>query len=396
MAKKTTAEAKKRGRPSKEQDVTKKIPSNKKTDKKTEKKNILTSEKKANKKPIEDEKTKKIEPIVNNEVVVETKIPEASVEPVKEKEVESINPVEEVKEKIPTQNNSSGIMPVEDDETTNEINTVNNNAQKVYTCKKGAVFMDSHLKIGINDTNISRRSDTFFDVFGKSEHGADFKTEFECMDKEEGDILSEQLSDYEKNPSKYIQEAVEIPMGEATKEPIKSEKPIPETEKSYALDANGNIDMTKLSAAEIMSIQNGNMGAVEKKATPTFEGVPVTAVNIEDMINNLPPKVENQNINPVSVNVNSTPLDISGIIATQSTVQMDSYGKSVEDLINTSFQAMTWGGMPQNDVRLFLKNCDAQYTYDLINDGKGFLIIMKKGDSQTRLPKNPSEYLKVQ
>ena len=45
--------------------------------------------------------------------------------------------------------------------------TTQQNIQKVYTCKKGTVLMDGYLKIGIDDTNISRRNDVMFDIYGK-------------------------------------------------------------------------------------------------------------------------------------------------------------------------------------------------------------------------------------
>jgi len=406
MAKTKEEAPKKKGRPSKKQVVAEKKQTKKTTEKKPVKKNNLTSEKKSKK---VDETVEKVE-----ETVVENYI-----EPIKEIKTQifaeiPITKVEEPKKKIEEKNvvkqqsNPNSISPVDDDdddEKTNQINNPNNSPQKVYTCKKGAVFMEGHLKIQIDDTNISRKNDTIFDVFGKSEHGAEYKTEFECHDKEEGDFLAKQLSDYEKNPAQFITEVTEtekVAETNTTPPPTQTTStgvPKPNIP-SHALDANGNIDMTKLTAAEIMSIQNGNISkVVEEKKTVNFEGVPVTAVNIEDMINNLPPKPENQNIIPVqntiNDNISAKPLDFSNIMNSQILTHIRAYGKSVQDSIDGSFQANSWGGMPQNDVRSFLKNCDGQYIYELLSDGTGFFINMKKDSNEIRIPENPNEYLKV-
>ncbi len=440
MANTKNQKPKKAAKPAKKQAVSKTKPVKKTTEKKAVKKNILTTDKKAKKTikttPVKtkkvakkkvDKKTKKtttlrkeltpkdvfpnkkgkeiikkhiIEKEAEKETSVEVKSEAVKVEDVLKTTPPSITPVvEEVKEvvieakkeEIVNPNKSIGILPVDDDDDENIKNnaTSANNIQKVYTFNKGIEFMDGHLKIGIDNTNIGRRNDTIFDIYGKSEHGAEFKTEFECIDKEEGDFLSEQLSDCEKNPAPFMKgtptETAATTQATTTPPPV---------QKSYALDANGNIDMTKLSAAEIMSIQNGNMPVTKEQ--PNFAGVPLTAVNIDEMINNLPPKTENQNITTNTTPSNTSPVDISNILNNQSIAQIEAYGKSIQDHIDSSFQANVWGGMPQNDVRLFLKNCDSQYLYDLVNDeGKGFYLKIKKDSTEIRLPKNPNEYLKV-
>lgn len=409
---------KKRGRPSKKQEVTEDN-SNKKNDKKkVVKKNILTSEKKGKK---ESSKTNKPD-VEKTKKTDEVNVTDANESAKKINDlIESVNatdttppPRQQTPQAQPSYNpnnqNSTGILPVEDDDNNNDnqqkqtMTTTQQNIQKVYTCKKGTVLMDGYLKIGIDDTNISRRNDVMFDIYGKSEHGAEFKTEFECIDKEEGDILVYQLNDYEKNPAKYIvaveETKTETPSQQQTNPPVQQTPPPTVTQqKSHALDANGNIDMTKLSAAEIAAIHNKNMPVEEKKKPQDFAGIPLTAVNIDELINNLPPKVENQNINPVNQPINQTTsssvADISNILNNQNLAQIEAYGKSIQDHIDTSFQANVWGGMPQNDVRLFLKNCDSQYLYDLINDGVGFFIKIKKDNTEIRVPKNTTEYLKV-
>lgn len=434
MANKKNGKVTKTTKPTKKQAVSKEKSKKKTTEKKSVKKNILTSEKKDKKtssKPQKTakkstgrppkEKTKKTTPIeettpvlttetkseaIKPEEVLNASKQEPSITPVveEEKKVEQ-QPIAEVKKEV-SQPKNIGILPVDDDEddktNSNTMNTVNTNVQKVFTFNKGLEFMEGHLKINIDGTNISRRNDLTYDVYGKSENGAEFKTEFECIDKEEGDFLLEQLMDCEKNPTKYASKQTTTDAN-TTQQPTTTtpanNNATPDLTKTHALDAQGNIDMTKLSAEEIMSIQSGNMNKVnQNEPKKDFTGIPLSSVNIDDMINNLPPKPENQNINPINVTTQSTAANISNIINNQNAAQLEAYGKSIEDLINTSFQANVWGGMPQNDARLFLKNCDAQYTYELLNDdGKGFFIKMKRGSdgAEIRIPKNPTEYLKV-
>ena len=427
MAKSKTKKVKKASKPAKKQVVAKKTSKNKTTEKKAVKKIILTTEKKAKKvakttpvkvkkavKKSEPKKTKKIvdketKPVLTSETKSEAKKPEDILKTSSDNEQKSITPVaEETEKKVEqapvvetkpvveekkevVQPKNIGILPVDDDDDDklkdNIMNTMTN-VQKVFTFKKGIEFMDGHLKIGIDGTNISRRNDLIFDVYGKSEQGAEFKTEFECIDKEEGDFFMNQLIECEKNNAPFMK-------GTPTDTAATEQNKTPDLTKSHALDANGNIDMTKLSAAEIMSIQNGNMDKVKEEPKKDFTGIPLSNVNIDDMINNLPPKTENQNINPVGTTTQSNSADISNILNNQNAAQIEAYGKSIEDLINSSFQANVWGGMPQNDARLFLKNCDAQYTYELISDGTGFFIKMKKDTIEVRIPKNPTEYLKV-
>jgi len=454
MAKSKTKNQKKVAKPSKKQAVAKSKPAKKTAEKKDVKKIIPTSVKKPKKtikeKPVEVKKSKgrpakdKVEktkktvtpkeevsaPIdvaevkseaINVEDVIGTKKKvtppftnspvtqntQVKTEAVKEepKKVEPVvtQPQVQPQQQVKTQpqNTSGGILPVEDDEDdkkvnemTNTNNNSNSNVQKVYTFNKGIEFMEGHLKVGIDGTNISRRNDTIFDIYGKSEHGAEFRTEFECIDKEEGDFLVTQLNDCEKNSAPFMK-GTPTETATTTQQPPQqqTENKTPDLTKSYALDAQGNIDMTKLSAQEIMSIQNGNMPPAAKK---DLTGVPLTSVNIDEMINNLPPKPENQNImsgNTIAPTSNAA--DISNILNNQNTAQIKAYAQSISDHINTSFQANVWGGMPQNDARAFLANCDKQYLYELLNDGTGFFLKVKKDNVEVRMPENLNEYLKV-
>jgi len=435
MAKSKTKKTKKASKPVKKQDVSKKKSDKKPTEKKPVKKIILTTDKKAKKavkeKPVKakkstgrpaTKKTKKTPPVKETKSVLTTETkseavhPEQILNPEKTEQPVVTTPVTEEKKEVVVEETKKeepvvvaetkkeettttppkniGILPVDDDDDEklkqNVMATINTNVQKVYTFKKGIEFVDGHLKIGIDGTNISRRNDIIFDIYGKSENGAEFKTEFECIDKEEGDFLAEQLTACEKNPADFMKGT---PTETAATTQPQNTNATPDLTKSHALDAHGNIDMTKLTAEEIMSIQNGNL---PKKQEQNFAGIPLTSVNIDDMINNLPPKTENQNITTnITPATNTNPVDISNILNNQSAAQIEAYGKSIEDHINSSFQANVWGGMPQNDVRLFLKNCDGQYLYDLVSDEKGFFLKIKKDATEIRVPKNPNEYLKV-
>ena len=235
------------------------------------------------------------------------------------------------------------------------------NLEKIFELKLGAEFLDGHLKVQTEATKIQRRSEENYHVFGQILQGAPFDITFECLDREEADILWNELIDYEKTPEKYIKE-------------------VPKTEQSS----------TKAETQPATPIE-------PQKKPEDFIGVPLSTVDMDSLINAMPEtKSQNQpstNINPIK-NL-ATPTNISHLINNQNTAQMESYGQSIADHINTSFQANIWGAMPLDAAKMFLSSCSNQYKYEFKKDDKGYFMELTKDETTVRIPKNLDEYLKV-
>jgi len=332
--------------------------SSRKTVKKTEQLN--TSEK--------VEKKHETEPITNIESEIKNEFEEqvdlTSIEP--ETEV-----IEEKDSNVKEELNSIQI---------DEKSVVPFDLDKIFELKLGTELLDGHLKIQTEGTKIQRKNEEIYHVFGQVQQGAPFDVTFECIDREEADLLWVQLLDYERTPEKYIKEVPKTEQPPVTEQPITEQQPIqPITTVDEAI--KNQVDTKPIEP---------------EKKPEDFTGVPLNTVDMDSLINSLP-ETKSQtpvtNANPVQHLATAT--NISHLISNQNTAQMEAYGESIATHINTSFQANLWGAMPLDVAKDFTKTCAADYTYEFKNDGKGYYMELTKDKTTVRIPKNPDEYLKV-
>jgi len=343
-----------------------KINDTKKSSEKVVKKTVQlnTSEKVEKKRKIVSNPEPKTEPITNieseTENNVEGQVNLTSIEP----EVEVVEEKNsDVKEELSSiQVDEKSVVPFDLD--------------KIFELKLGAELLDGHLKIQTEGTKIQRRSEENYHVFGQIQQGAPFDITFECIDREEADYLWVQLLDYERNPEKYIKE---VPK---TEQPPVTEQPAVTTETVVN---------------EAISNQVDTKSAEPEKKPEDYSGIPLNTVDMDSLINSMPDtKPQNPsvpNANPIQQLATAT--NISHLINNQNTAQMEAYGQSIADHINTSFQANIWGAMPLDAAKLFISSCSVEYKYEFKNDGKGYYMELTKDTTVVRIPKKADEYLKI-
>ena len=349
-----------------------KIDDTKKTSKKDapKKEQLNTFEKVEKKRKNVSSSDTKTEPIINKESETENNVEKEEVLTSIEPEIEMI---EEKNDNVKEELNSiqADNKPITDADLA-----------KVFELKLGAEFLDGHLKIQTEGTKIQRRSEENYHVFGQVQQGAPFDITFECLDREEADFLWGQLMDYEKTPEKYIKE---VPK---TEQPPVAEQPV--TEQQPNIQPVTNVD-------EAIKNQIDTKSAEPEKKPEDYSGIPLNTVNMDELINSMPDvKPQNPsvpNANPIQQLATAT--NISHLINNQNTAQMEAYGQSIADHINTSFQANIWGAMPLDAAKLFISSCSVEYKYEFKNDGKGYYMELTKDTTTVRIPKKADEYLKI-
>ncbi len=249
---------------------------------------------------------------------------------------------------------------------------------RVFVCKKDTAFLllsvhengkdvvKPSIRVASDNTKIQRVDEFIYSISGVlTENNSPFTIPFECIDKEEADELWDELCDYETNPEKYHL------------------APDPAEQPQHITNDQLNAATTPPPATSATQQQE------------TFANVPITNVNIDDLIKKLPPTAPKQEIPMTSVSL-GTPSDISHIIHNQQSAELQAYANSVGDHINNSWKVSAWGGLPLDEARDFINNqCSKDYTYDFRKDDLGHFLIIRKGSVEVRVPKIETEYLKI-
>jgi hypothetical protein len=74
---------------------------------------------------------------------------------------------------------------------------------------------------------------------------------------------------------------------------------------------------------------------------------------------------------------------------------MKSYGKSIEETLNKTFQVMMQGYLNMSDFKNMLNSCSKEYNYEIKNYDNKYYLILSKGNIEVRIPENENEYLKI-
>lgn len=354
-----------------------------KTDKVTPKKSVTETVKKAVKKKVEIEVKKedleaftfeqmleqsfgkkgteerdKAEILINEGVVKLVADVQAKIKQEKEPEhvIEEKKVIEAIEEKSTL---PKGILPADYvPETKKEVieNKEANNAPKrpiqlnrEFLIHQGSEFLNGELKVQENDTKIARIEDTKYVIYKNIGNPSAFTANFNCVDLDEAELLLDELIAYEKKQK------------EMEKEP-KSETPIQEPNKPEAISEEQ-----------------------KKEIINKFEGLPLTEVNIKELIKAAgdSPNSNNPIANQVAQN---------NVSNAQTASAMESYGDTIAALINQK----PWQKMSTTDVnRMLSTQCSRLYNYLLKNDGQGYYVELTQGHIKCRCPRDPNAFLNV-
>jgi hypothetical protein len=273
---------------------------------------------------------------------------------VKLKQEKEPKPIIEEKPTLP-----KGILPADYvPETKKEVieNKEANNAPKrpiqlnrEFLIHQGSEFLNGELKVQENDTKIARIEDTKYVIYKNIGNPSAFTANFNCFDLDEAELLLDELIAYEKKQK------------EMEKEP-KSETPIQEPNKP-----------------EIISEEQ------KKEIVNKFEGLPLTEVNIKELI-------KAAGDSPVSNNPIANQVAQNNVSNAQTASAMESYGDTIAGLIN----AKPWQKMSTTDVnRMLSTQCSRLYNYLLKNDGQGYYVELTQGHIKCRAPRDPNSFLNV-
>lgn len=326
--------------------------------------------------------------ILNNPEIVEKKsetTDKTVTETVKSDNVE-VNPVNNVV--------NQGISPEIEEQVDNkqkeQVEELDINlpldTKTIFIINRGALFCEGDFFNPHNGTKIQRTSETTFVMVGTDDKGKPFGQPI-TAEKEWCDWLYAQLVDYNNNPSKYTIETAPLP-SEMNQNP-NIQPPIQHsTDPQNSQPVNPSTTINPIITQQ--SIKPESFTEPEKD----FTGIPLTKHNIHDLVNQMP-NVVNEDTTPKTKFNMGEAFNIDAIVQNQSLENMNEYGKSIMDNINGSFQARMWGGLPFNEAQALLNISSKDYTYELVNDGKGVFLKMKKENIEIRVPKNVNEYLKV-
>lgn len=250
---------------------------------------------------------------------------------------------------------SNAIGAMSEEKTTTEKRPIN--LEKQFVISKGASFLKGDVKISADDTKIVRLNELNYTIYGDIGMPTAFVIPFPSIDLADAEKFWDELTEYETNPEKYTLLDIE----------------------NNAVDTIENSEPDKS-----VSLSEAEKAATIKK----FEGLPLTEVNIEELINVAPS-------NPIESVIKKTlgkPADVSQILNNQMITQMDTYGVSVLEAINER----PWNPKSSTDVNRLLSNqVSREYEYLLKNDGQGYYIDMSKNGIKVRIPKDAKEFLNM-
>jgi hypothetical protein len=212
-----------------------------------------------------------------------------------EEKNENLNPIEpveaanlnEFRESLPIEHDISPIEPI----INQELIILDTN--KVVKLTIGAEFLDYNdgsgclIRCETEDTSTQRKDELNYSIFGTSQESK-FNFNFECIDKVEADLLWTQLIDFQTNPSLYVKE-------------FKKE-----------------VKVSQIISNEVEPITP--ISLIEHK---DYNNVPITALNIDELINSLPNTESNQDKSPIKHS--ATIADVASLIANDLAEQMQSY-----------------------------------------------------------------------
>ncbi len=239
-----------------------------------------------------------------------------------------------------------GILPADYvPETTSNINTelavippISKpiNTQKEFNISKDASFLGGDIKTTVDNTKVVRLTELDYMIYGDIGQPTSFSVPFKSIDLADAENFWNELIQYE---SEQLKKA-----------------PVTEEEK--------------------------------EKVINKFEGLPLTEVNIKELINVAPSS-------PVEEIVKKTlgkPADISHILNNQTITQMESYSDTIVGIIHSR----PWIKMSANEVnKLISTQVSKEYTYELKNDGIGYYINITKGNTVVRCPKDVNAFLNM-
>ncbi len=256
---------------------------------------------------------------------------------------------------LPIGYESEAISEMTEEKTPTEKRPIN--SQKEFTILKGASFLKGDVKMSVDFTKVVRLGELNYTIYGDIGMPTAFAVTFNAIDLADAEKFWDELTEYETNPEKYT-----------------------------SLDIENNVVDTIENSEPNKAV---DLSEAEKAATiKKFEGLPLTEVNIEELINVAPS-------NPVDTIIKKTlgkPADVSQILNNQMITQMDTYGVSVLDAINER----PWNPKSQTDVNRLLSNqVSREYNYLLRNDGQGYYIDMFKNGITVRIPKDTKEFLNM-
>ncbi len=250
---------------------------------------------------------------------------------------------------------ASAVVEMSEEKTPTEKRPIN--SQKEFVISKGASFLKGDVKMSVDFTKVVRLGELNYTIYGDIGMPTAFAVTFNAIDLADAEKFWDELTEYETNPEKYTSLDIE----------------------NNTVDTIENSEPNKTVA----------LSEAEKTATiKKFEGLPLTEVNIEELINVAPS-------NPIDTIIKKTlgkPADVSQILNNQMVTQMETYGVSVLEAINER----PWNPKSQTDVNRLLSNqVSREYAYLLRNDGQGYYINMSKNGITVRIPKDAKEFLNM-
>lgn len=227
-------------------------------------------------------------------------------------------------------------------------------------------FLGGIIKISVNGTRIQRIDNLKYKIFGKTTTGLVlFEEMFVSVDINEADVLWKELCEYEKNPSRFI-----------------------------------NDPYNPLAVQQAQELQKSTEPAKDKFMH--LEGVPITKVNIDEFIKSIPetsPMVNGSQANTLPTppsQMTMPPVIDYAALSAQYLTDIATFGETIEQHINSSWQAASWGYLPLSEAETLIKNSVAKnYTYILRQDSKGYYLELTRETTTVRIPKDVNSYLKI-
>jgi len=268
-----------------------------------------------------------------------------------EKEPKPIVEEEKVREStLPKGIIPADFVPVSTDKTSIE-NKPNRPIElfKEFIVHSGAEFLNGDLKVQENNTRVTRHADTEYTIYGNIGSPTAFSFPFKCVDLAEAELFLDELIEYQKKQK----EMENSPKSENTSQ--EAHKP------------------------EIISEEQ------KKEIINKFEGLPLTEVNIKELI-------KAAGDSPASTNPIANQVAQNNVSNAQTVSAMESYSDTIAGLIN----AKPWMKMSTADVNRVLSNqCSRLYNYLLKDDGQGYYIDIMQGHIKCRCPRDPNSFLNV-
>ena len=261
---------------------------------------------------------------------------------------------------------------------------------------EGEIPFAVKLQAGVN---IVKKDAMRYEFRAKDHNGNDIGTIFDCIDQEESDQFMKELIEFTKSGdvtfAPISKNEGEVEASNEVKPETESISVVEEFESITPVSAETkNLDEFKDKAikAEDMNslIESMKANGVTAPPAPIQNNMPV-ANNPSD------PAVLNQNgntINPVNYNA-AVPPSIHTFSKEKKFDELVKYGKSIQETVDSTFQARMQGGLPMSDFMATINQCSKNYNYKVENDGNGYYLIITFEEFQVRVPENEGEFLKV-